>query len=115
MIRRLVSKILITALALWIADYFLDGFSVLGDVKGYLLAGTVLGLLNMLVRPVVKLLTFPLILVTLGLFTIVINAAMLWTAAHITGIIIISGIGTLLWTTLVISAMNMLFDGSASK
>jgi putative membrane protein len=110
MIRRILAKILIGALALWAADYLLTGFSVTGGITGYLVAGAVLGLLNTLVRPVLKLITFPLILVTFGLFTIIINAAMLLLAAHLTGLIVISGISALLWAMSITSLVHIVLD-----
>lgn len=115
MIRRLIVKILVTAVALWVADYLLADFSVSGGITGILIAGTVLGLLNSIVRPIVKLIALPLILLTLGLFTVVINIAMLWAASLITGTIAIGSISALLWTTLVISAMHVLFDSSLNE
>ncbi len=113
MIRRLLVKILISALALWAADYLLAGFSVSGGVGGLLAAGTVLGVLNALVRPVLKLLALPLILLTLGLFTIVINVIILWFAASVTGLIFFSGLSSLVLATLIISAVHILLDGLA--
>lgn len=112
MIRRLLVAILVSSVALWAADWLLGGLVVTGGVKGYLVAGTVLGLLNTLVRPILKLITFPLILVTFGLFTVVINIALLLAAAHLTGLIMISGIGTLLWTTCIVSLLHIVFRPS---
>ena len=115
MIRRLLAKILVSALALWAADYLLAGFGVTGGIKGYLIAGVVLGLLNALVRPILKLVTLPLVLLTFGLFTIIINAVLLGVAANITGLIVISGLWSLLSATLIISAVHILLDGIAKK
>jgi putative membrane protein len=66
----------ISALGLWLADAALDG--VRFDSTGALLAAALLlGLVNAVVRPIAVLLTFPFTLVTLGLFLLVVNAAML--------------------------------------
>ena len=110
MIRRLLVKILVSALALWAADALLGGFVVTGGLKGYLIAGVVLGLLNALVRPLVKLISLPLIILTLGFFTVIINIGMLLLAAHLTGLILIEGLGTLLWATFIISLVQVIFD-----
>jgi putative membrane protein len=110
MIRRLLVKILVGAVALWGADYFLAGFSVAGGLRGYLIAGVILGALNFLVRPIVKTLTKPLIWLTLGLFTLVINAAMLWLAARISGAIMIADLTSLALATLIISVAHIIFD-----
>lgn len=115
MIRRLLAKILVSALALWAADYLLAGFAVTGGIQGYLIAGAVLGALNTLVQPILKLITLPLILLTFGLFTIIINAALLGAAANITGLIVISGLWSLLSATLIISVVLILLDSTTKK
>jgi putative membrane protein len=112
MIRKLLLKVLVGALALWVADYLLTGFSVAGGIKGYLIAGLVLGLLNMLVRPVLKLIASPLIMLTLGLFTLVINMALLWLAGYVTGLVVIVGLIPLLLATLIVTAVHLLLDHS---
>ena len=74
--RGLLVRWAISALGLWLADLVLDG--VRFDAGSTLLAAALLlGLVNAVVRPVAVLLTFPFTLVTLGLFLLVINAAML--------------------------------------
>ena len=66
----------ISALGLWLADQLLGGIAF--DSTGTLLgAALLLGIVNAIVRPIAVLLTFPFTLVTLGLFLLVINAAML--------------------------------------
>jgi len=110
MLQRLLIKILVSSLALWVADHFLAGFSVSDGIKGYLIAGVVLGLLNALVRPIIKTVTKPLIWLTLGLFTIVINAAMLWLTAHLTGLITIVDLTALVLATLILSAVHIILD-----
>lgn len=110
MIHRVLAKILVSAVALWAADQLLGGFAVMDGIQGLIIAGVVLGLLNMIVRPILKLVTFPLILVTFGLFTIVINAAMLRVAADLTGLISIVSLPSLFLATLIVSAAHIIFD-----
>lgn len=69
-------RFLINALSLWIADYILAGFRVDG-LATLALAALLLGLVNAVVKPVLVLLTLPITLLTLGLFLIFLNAAML--------------------------------------
>ncbi len=110
MFRRFLLKIIIGAAALWAADALLAGFSVSGGLQGYLLAGLVLAVLNTFVRPILKLLSLPLLLVTLGVFTVVINAAILWLAADLSGVVTIAGLGTLLGATLIVSLVHIVLD-----
>jgi len=68
---------LVGALGLWLASAVVPGIQVEG-VSTLLLAALALGLVNAFVRPLLVLLTLPLTLVTLGLFLLVINAALFW-------------------------------------
>lgn len=75
---RFLVRLLINAAALWIATRIVPGVEHTGPWTSLLLVALVFGLLNAVVRPILKLLTCPLIVLTLGLFTFVINALMLW-------------------------------------
>lgn len=68
---------LLNAAALWVAAWILPGLDFRGSVVQLLLVAAVFGIVNSLVRPILTVLTCPLIVVTLGLFTLVINALML--------------------------------------
>lgn len=80
-----VIKVLVNAVAIWVATVVVDGVTVsgrstdgdAGTVVTYLAIGLLFGLVNAFVKPVVKLLAFPLYVLTLGLATFVVNAAML--------------------------------------
>ncbi|GAB2730369.1 phage holin family protein [Arthrobacter bambusae] len=92
-----IVRVLINGLALWVASWILPGMDIstsattnavsnagvtqgsdtLGVVLAYLFIGLIFGIVNAFVRPLVKLLSLPITILTLGLFTIVINAAML--------------------------------------
>lgn len=95
-------------LALYLAGLLVFGFAVVGGWKGLLVAGVIIGLLNMIVRPIIKLVSFPLILLTFGLFSIVINALILWLASQFTGYIVIENIIALVWATVIVSVINIL-------
>ncbi|MDP3954336.1 MAG: phage holin family protein [bacterium] len=104
----LILRLLGSALALYAADYLLPGFIVIGGFKGYLAAGIILGLLNLIVKPILKVIAFPVILLTLGLFTLVINALLIWGAGQLTGYVFFDNYYTLLWATLVVAAVNVI-------
>jgi putative membrane protein len=74
---KILVSLLINAAALWVATQVVDGISFDGDVLRLLGVALVFGVLNVLVRPILKLLTCPFIILTLGLFTFVLNAVML--------------------------------------
>ncbi len=77
---KIIIKILIGALALLVAAYFVPGVFVESFYIA-VIAAIILGILNLIVRPVLILLTLPVTLITLGLFTFVINAALFAFAA----------------------------------
>ena len=70
-------SLLINAAALWVATEVVDGISFTGTVPTLLGVALVFGVLNVVVRPILKLLTFPFLILTLGLFIFVLNAVML--------------------------------------
>ncbi|MFO0754063.1 MAG: phage holin family protein [Thermodesulfovibrionales bacterium] len=76
-------RLLINTVALWVAAKTVSGIAFTGGGLTLLLVALVFGVLNAVVRPVLKLLTFPLFILTLGLFTFVLNALMLWMTSGI--------------------------------
>jgi putative membrane protein len=75
--RSLLLHWLLNAAALWIAAWLLPGLEFHGSALDLLLVAAVFGVVNSLLRPILTVLTCPLIVLTLGLFTLVINALML--------------------------------------
>ena len=76
--RAIVIRVLINAVALWVAAQVFSTITVPeGDIPQLLLVAAVFGLVNAFIRPIVKLFSLPLLIGTLGLFAFVINAAML--------------------------------------
>jgi putative membrane protein len=95
----------INAAALWVADALWDGVRING-AAAFLIGSAVLGIANTVIKPVLALVTLPLIIVTLGFFYLVINIAMValaeWFAPHFS----IDGFWTYVGTVLVIWAVN---------
>ena len=75
---RFVLRILINALGLWAAVRLVPGIVFEGGWLALLGVALVFGVLNAVVRPVLQLLTCPILILTLGLFTFVLNAVVLW-------------------------------------
>ena len=99
---RLTIALLINAAALWVADVLFDSMHISG-FWSYLLAALVLGIANWIIKPILMILTFPLIIITLGLFLLVINIAMIalaeWIAPNfsIDGFWTYVGVVAILW------------------
>ena len=81
---RLILKLLINAAALWAAGEIVSGIDLEGDFWTILLVALIFGLVNTFLKPILKILSLPAIVLTLGLFLLVINAAMLGLTAAIT-------------------------------
>lgn len=67
-----------TAASLWVAVWLIDGFEFSGEWWQFLIVAAIMGLANAIVKPILRLFSLPLILLTLGLFLIVVNALVLW-------------------------------------
>lgn len=81
--RKLLLRWVINAAAVYAAIWAVQGIRAEGGPITYFAMALILGLVNAIIAPVIKLLTCPLILLTLGLFTLVINGAMLLLASNI--------------------------------
>jgi putative membrane protein len=76
--RHLLVRWLVNALALWVAVALLPGLHFDRGVGGLLVVAAVFGIVNALLRPILTVLSCPLVVVTLGLFLLVINGVLLW-------------------------------------
>ena len=102
-------QIIVGILGLYLAILLIPGVAISGGeeltqqgVKTLFLAGAVLGLINFFIKPIVKIITFPLRLLTFGLFGLVINMAMVWIVDIIFPEIVIANLSAIFWTSLII-------------
>ncbi len=109
----LLLRVLINAAALWVAASLIPGIRV--DGVGYtLLAALVLGIINAIVRPVLVFLTFPITLLTLGLFIFVLNAFCLWLTSRLVPGIEVHGFWAAFLGALVVSAVSWILTAFLS-
>jgi putative membrane protein len=95
--------------ALWVADALWDGVHINGTAA-YLIGAAVLGIANTIIKPILALLTFPLILITLGFFYLLINIAMVALAEWIAPNFSIDGFWAYVGTVFVVWAVNWIAD-----
>ena len=100
---------LITTVAVCLAAHFVHGIKWDTNLALFL-AALVLGLLNAFVRPVMMLLSLPLLIFTLGLFTLVINALLLWSVGTFIDGFHVDGFGAAFWGALIISITSMVLN-----
>ncbi len=109
---KLLLRWLISAAALMLIAYYIPGIAV-ANFYAALVAALILGLINALIRPFLILLTLPINILTLGLFTLVINALMFWMASSVVKGFFVAGFWPAFWGALtmwLISwAVNSLF------
>jgi putative membrane protein len=107
---RFLLRTLINAVALVVAAWLLPGIDVVGGIGTYLLLGLIFGLVNATIGAFLKVMTCPLIVLTLGLFTLVINGLMLqltaWFAQQFGLGLRISGFWSAFFGALVISVVS---------
>ena len=104
---RLLLHWILSALALIIVSHLVPGFVVKGFVPA-LIAALVIGLLNATVGLFFKIITFPLTILTLGLFLLVINGVMILIASAIVPGFHVSGLGPAFWGAVVLALLGML-------
>ncbi|MEV5960430.1 phage holin family protein [Kribbella sp. NPDC051952] len=117
--KNLIIRLLANAVALAVASWIVAGITLTGATTGrrvltLLIVAAIFGIVNAIVKPVVKVLSFPLLILTLGLLTFVINAAMLLLTSWITGKLDVTfhvdGFWNALFGALIISVVGMILN-----
>lgn len=107
--RRLIVQIIIGIAAVWLADEFIDKVYLAPGIQNLLIVGAALGLVNFFIKPILNLITFPLRLLTLGLFGILINMLLIWLVDLLMlDKFDIIGIVPLFWTTLLVWGLSII-------
>jgi putative membrane protein len=108
---RFIIRLLINAAALWVATRVVDGVSYSGEGLPFFGVALIFGVVNSFVGFLTKLLTFPLIIVTLGLFILIINGLMLWLTSAVSVALglgfRVDGFWPAFWGALVVSVVSM--------
>ena len=114
---------LVNAAALWVATQVVPGVTFDGGLLPMLGVALVFGVVNALLRPIAKILTFPIIILTLGIFALVINGLMLWLTSSLSSALglgfHVRGFSAAFWGALVVSVVSLVLsmlirDGSTS-
>ena len=100
-------RLLVNALALAVAAWLFDGIEMSGDFLDVLLVALVFGLLNAILKPILLILSIPLLIVTLGLFALVVNAVLLLITSRLLESFEVSGFWTAVFGSVVISVVTM--------
>lgn len=106
----LLLHLLGNSVALFIAARYIEGVSFSGTFLDLLITGLVLGILNFFIKPILKILSAPLIVLTLGLFIFIINLFILWLLQVLIPDLAIHGFFAYFWTLVLITAINFLIN-----
>lgn len=112
--KRILISIITNALLLFILDYLLTALEITGGLKAYILAGFIFGLLNATVRPILSFITFPLKVLTLGLFFWITQIIIFFLLVQIVNILSISDISIFIkgfWSYLIVSIVLFIING----
>ncbi len=104
---KLLTHLIVSALAIIVATFLVPGASVT-PISAFLLA-VVLGIINVFIKPAIKLVALPITILTLGLFSLVINALFILLAARIVPGFSVAGFWTAFWFSIVLSLINAFF------
>lgn len=92
MFKRIIIGILINGVALFGVTYFIPDIKYTGGFAFFALGGLIMGILNSVVKPILKLLTFPLHILTMGLSIIILNGIIFWIFDFVLDTLIIKGV-----------------------
>lgn len=109
---KLLLKLIVNALAVFAAAYLLPGVSVDNFITAIIVA-IVLGVLNLLVKPILVILTIPITIVTLGLFLLIINALIVLLCASLVDGFEVNGVIYAVLFSLVVSLISAIMEGLA--
>jgi len=111
--KRFVIMFVVNAVALYLATRFIDGVNIPLAIKVFLIATGTLTLINFFIRPIIKLVLTPVIILTLGFGSILVNIATLFVLDFILPTVTIEGFIALLLTSLLISAVGLVINFSS--
>lgn len=109
---RIIGKVIFivagNAVGLYVANKYIPGFNISLDLTDLLITALTLSAINVFIRPVIKLVLSPLILITLGVASILVNLATLYLLDYLLPSVTITDIGSLVLATIVIGTINFL-------
>jgi putative membrane protein len=104
--RGFLIRVLVNAAALWVAAEIIDGITMEEGFGNILLVALIFGLVNALIKPIAKLISLPIRMITFGLFTLVINALLLMLTDWISGGLEVDGFWSAFLGAIVISLVS---------
>lgn len=110
LIFKIILFIIVNALAIILAAKIVNGFNFEGSLTDLVIAASIITLFNIFIRPVLKLVLAPLIVLTFGVAAFAINAGLLYLLDKFSASITINGLSPLILATIIISFINILVN-----
>lgn len=104
--RSLIIRWIILTIAIGVTAELIPGVSVEGGLGSLVIIAMIFGLVNAFIRPLLMILTCPLIILTLGLFTLVINTALFLITARLSSALSVDGFWPAFWASLIVSIIT---------
>jgi putative membrane protein len=112
-------RLIVNAAALWVATRLVSGVTYVGGWAPFFGVALVFGFVNAFIRPVAKILAFPVIILTLGVFSLVVNGLMLWLTSSLSDTLglgfHVTGFWPAFWGALVVSIVSTLLSMMVSE
>jgi putative membrane protein len=115
MINRFFLHIITNATAIVVSEWLIPGVIFQYEFWSLLKIAVIMAIVNSLVKPIVKLIFSPIILITLGLFTLAINLFMIWLVTKLAPELSIIGLNAYFWTMIIVGASNLVISTSSKK
>ena len=96
MLRRILLGILLNGLALYLVTLLLPEIQYTGGLRFFVIGGIAIGFMNTFIKPIMKILSFPIVFLTLGLFSFVINVLIFWLTVKLINAISLGGVSVII-------------------
>lgn len=112
---RFIARTITNAVGILIAAYFVPNIIFTGDLIDLVITGLILALANSVIKPIIKFISGPLIVLTMGLFMIVVNIVILWLVVWLMPNLTIVGFWAYFWGVVILSILNALSHTATKK
>lgn len=115
LILRFIARVLANAVGILIAAYFVSGIIFKGDIIDLVITGLILAVANSIIKPILKFISGPLIVLTMGLFMVIINIILLWAVAWLIPELTIVGFWSYFWGVIILAILNAITHTTMKK
>jgi putative membrane protein len=112
---RFIASIITNSIGILIAGYFVPGIIFKGDLISLAITGFVLALANSIIKPILKFISGPLIILTMGLFMVIVNMVILWLVAWLMPELTIVGFWAYVWGVVILAILNAIMHATVKK